>query len=365
MNLPNLLTLSRLAAIPVLMVLLLVRFPNHDQVAALIFLGASLTDTLDGRLARRNHQVTELGKFLDPLADKLFILSVMLVLVQSGQLAAWAVAVIFARELIITILRSVSAGQGRVISAAPLGKTKTVTQVGAVLLVILARPYPLLAGPSLALVLVAVVFTLWSGLDYLWRFRHVFTRIDPVLAAASQPVPQGGAPGTGSPVDPLAALVGERLRENGLTLALAESCTGGLVSKLVTDSPGSSNYFRGGVVAYTDEVKQVALDVKPELLQAHGAVSAETAQAMAEGVRKRLGADVGIAITGISGPGAEGTEKPVGLTYIWFAGPELSLGRRFVFDGDRWSNRRQAAEAALRLLLEQVLERQVPNPERA
>ena len=359
MNLPNLLTMSRLIAIPVLMVLLLVRFPNHDEVAALVFLAASLTDTMDGRLARRNHQVTELGKFLDPLADKLFILSVMLVLVQSGQLAAWVVAVIFARELIITILRSVSAGQGRVISAAPLGKTKTVTQVGAVLLVILDRPYPSLGGPALVLVAVAVLFTVWSGLDYLWRFRHVFTRIDPVLAAASRPVPQGGSPGSGSPVDPLAGEAGDRLRESGLTLALAESCTGGLVSKLVTDQPGSSAYFRGGVVSYTNDVKEALLGVPREILEAHGAVSAETAQAMAEGVRRRLGADVGIAVTGISGPGADGTDKPVGLTFIWFAGPGVSLGRRFAFEGDRWANRRQAAEAALRLLLEQVVEREV------
>ena len=358
MNLPNLLTISRLLAIPVLMGLLLIHFTNHDQIAALVFAAASLTDTLDGRLARRNHQVTELGKFLDPLADKLFILSVMLVLVQSGQLAAWVVAVIFARELIITILRSVSAGQGRVISAAPLGKTKTVTQVGAVLLVILARPYPVLATPALLVVAVAVVFTVWSGVDYLWRFRHVFTRIDPVLAAASMPVPQGGAPGPGSPVDPLAVQVGERLLESGLTIALAESCTGGLVAKLITDQPGSSAYFLGGIVSYTDAVKVDLLAVPEAVLRSHGAVSAETAQAMAEGARERLKADVAVAITGIAGPGADGTEKPVGLTFIWFAGPEASLGRRFVFEGDRWAIRRAAAEAALRLVLEQVVGRQ-------
>ena len=108
----------------------------------------------------------------------------------------------------------------------------------------------------------------------------------------------------------------------------------------------------------TDPVKVALLGVPEAVLRSHGAVSAETAQAMAEGARRRLKADVAIAITGIAGPGADGTEKPVGLTFVWFAGPHASLGRRFVFEGDRWGIRRAAAEAALRLLLEQVLERQ-------
>ena len=142
MNLPNALTASRLLAIPVLMVLLVARFQSHDQLAAAVFLAASLTDILDGNLARRCGQVTELGKFLDPLADKLFILSVLIVLVQEQELAAWVVVVIFGRELLITVLRSVSASAGHVIAATPFGKTKTVLQVAAVLLLILQRPYP-------------------------------------------------------------------------------------------------------------------------------------------------------------------------------------------------------------------------------
>src|SRR5436190_5258260 len=125
MNLPNALTASRLLAIPVLMVLLLGRFPGHDQVAAAVFLAASLTDTLDGNLARRRGQVTELGKFLDPLADKLFILSVLIALVQQAVLPAWVVVVIFSRELLITVLRSLRADRG-VVAATPFGKTKTV-----------------------------------------------------------------------------------------------------------------------------------------------------------------------------------------------------------------------------------------------
>src|SRR5438094_252747 len=131
MNIPNALTVSRLVAIPVLMALLLVSFPGHDQIAAALFILFSLTDTLDGELARRSGSVSDFGKFLDPLADKLFVLSVLIVLVQAGLVAAWVVLVIFSRELIITILRSVAASQGKVIAAAPPGKTKTVTQISA------------------------------------------------------------------------------------------------------------------------------------------------------------------------------------------------------------------------------------------
>src|SRR5919201_5960594 len=167
MNLPNLLTLGRLASIPALMVLLLFDFPFHDQIAALLFLAASLTDTLDGQLARRRHQVTELGKFLDPFVDKLFILSVLIVLVQDNKIPAWIVVVIFGRELLITVLRSVSAAQGHVIAATPWGKTKTVTQVGAVLVLILEQAYPVIAPAGYLAIGVAVVFTVLSGIDYL------------------------------------------------------------------------------------------------------------------------------------------------------------------------------------------------------
>jgi CDP-diacylglycerol--glycerol-3-phosphate 3-phosphatidyltransferase len=334
------------------MVLLLADFPRHDLIAAGVFLAASLTDTLDGNLARRRRQVTELGKFLDPLADKLFILSVLIVLVQLGALAAWIVVIIFGRELLITVLRSLSASQGRVISATPFGKTKTVSQVLAVLLLILQRPYPSLRFPASLVVGFAVAFTLLSGLDYLWRFRHVLQRAEgrqrPDRPLA---VPGGGAPGAESPVNPLVRRIGERLAARQLTVAVAESCTGGLLAAALTDQPGSSAYFQGGVVAYSNPVKKAVLGVPDELLETHGAVSAEVARAMAEGVRRLLLADLGLSVTGIAGPDADGSNKPVGLTHIWLAGEGPGEGRGFKFDGDRWENRRRAVDEALNLIL--------------
>jgi nicotinamide-nucleotide amidase len=352
-HLPNWLTLSRLVAIPVLMVLILTDFRYHDQIAAAVFVVASLTDTLDGNLARARGQVTELGKFLDPLADKLFILSVLIVLVQVRELAAWVVVVIFGRELLITVLRSLSASQGRVIAATPWGKTKTVSQVVAVLLLILQQPYPVLRPWATVVVGFAVAFTVLSGFDYLFRFRHVLLRTDaePRIVPA---VLGGGAPGAESPVDPRVRDLHERLGTAGLKLAVAESCTGGMLAAAITDQPGSSAYFTGGIVAYSNEVKQTLLGVPAELIRRYGAVSAEVAEAMAEGVRRRLGADIGVAVTGIAGPETDGSSKPVGLTHIWVDGPGGGEGRRFEFAGDRWTNRRAAVSEALQLLLARV-----------
>ena len=145
-------------------------------------------------------------------------------------------------------------------------------------------------------------------------------------------------------------LVLELFRQRRLTLATAESCTGGLVSTRLTSVPGSSDVFVGGVVAYSNDLKTGALGVPDEILSAHGAVSAETASAMAQGARMRLRADVGVSVTGIAGPGGGTAEKPVGLVYLCAAGPSGQMARDFVVTGDRETVRARAAVAALHLV---------------
>jgi nicotinamide-nucleotide amidase len=149
---------------------------------------------------------------------------------------------------------------------------------------------------------------------------------------------------------PVEELVLELCRERGLTLGTAESCTGGLVSTRLTSVPGSSDVFVGGVVAYSNDVKQTELGVPDEILSAHGAVSAQTAAAMAQGARTRLRADVGVSVTGIAGPGGGTPEKPVGLVYLCAAGPSGEIARDFVVTGDRETVRARAAVAALHLV---------------
>jgi nicotinamide-nucleotide amidase len=153
----------------------------------------------------------------------------------------------------------------------------------------------------------------------------------------------------------LEAATGALLRRRGRTLAVAESCTGGLLAERVTSVPGASEYFRGGVVAYADAAKTALLGVPRELLEAHGAVSVMVARAMAEGVRERLGADLGVATTGIAGPGGGSERKPVGLVCLALAHPEGTESGEFVFPFERDRHRALTTSVCLdwvrRLLL--------------
>ena len=144
--------------------------------------------------------------------------------------------------------------------------------------------------------------------------------------------------------------IGDMLRKRELSLATAESCTGGLVSHRITNISGSSDYYKGGVIAYTNEVKAQILLVHDALLADKGAVSAECARAMAEGVRALLDGDIGIATTGIAGPTGGTPDKPVGLVYIALATKDYIYHERHIFHGDRGGNKRKAAEAALVML---------------
>jgi PncC family amidohydrolase len=160
--------------------------------------------------------------------------------------------------------------------------------------------------------------------------------------------------------DALAELVtlAGRLQEvcvrDGVTVATAESCTGGLVAHVLTEVPGSSGYVLGGIVSYSDAVKIAELGVPREQLAAHGAVSAQVAVAMAEGVRSRLGSDLGVGITGVAGPDGGSAEKPVGLVYVAVAGLGPSDVRRFHWPGDRHQNKVDSARAAVEMLLERA-----------
>jgi len=150
----------------------------------------------------------------------------------------------------------------------------------------------------------------------------------------------------------LAGQVGAALRERGLTLAAAESCTGGWVCQAVTDIPGSSAWFDRGFVTYTNAAKQELLGVPHAVLAGHGAVSEQTVRAMAAGALRNSGADCALAVSGIAGPGGATADKPVGT--VWFAWQPrggVCLARREQFDGDRRAVRRQATATALRGIL--------------
>lgn len=150
--------------------------------------------------------------------------------------------------------------------------------------------------------------------------------------------------------DTMESVVGRMLLVRGLTISLAESCTGGLIAKLLTDLPGSSGYLMYGVVSYSNEAKVKLLGVSAATLKKYGAVSGETAGEMAAGVRNIGGTDLALSVTGIAGPGGGTAEKPVGLVYIGFAAGDHVDARKFLFPGDRDTVRRQTANAALNMI---------------
>jgi CDP-diacylglycerol---glycerol-3-phosphate 3-phosphatidyltransferase len=199
LNLPNALTLGRIFLVPLLVVVLLTKFEGRlifgvrkELVGAAIFGLASLTDWLDGYLARRRKQITTLGQLLDPLADKLLITAALVSLVQMDLAPAWMVAVILGREFLVTVLRSIAHARGVVIAASPLGKFKMASQVIAILLLILGRDHLQQFFVLGRLTLwVAVVTAVASGMDYYRRFNHVLTgsrKPEVVSVVAVQPI---------------------------------------------------------------------------------------------------------------------------------------------------------------------------------
>ncbi|MDR3644248.1 MAG: CDP-diacylglycerol--glycerol-3-phosphate 3-phosphatidyltransferase [Clostridia bacterium] len=177
MNTPNKLTVLRICLVPLFMVfLLLPQIPAHILLAAICFASASLTDLLDGSLARKNNQITNFGKFLDPLADKLLVTSALVCFVQMGLASAWIAMIIIAREFLVTSLRLIAAGSGTVIAANIWGKTKTVSQIVAIIAILLfnlfgAAPAPL-ALTGQILLWIAAALTIISGIQYVWAYRE-------------------------------------------------------------------------------------------------------------------------------------------------------------------------------------------------
>ena len=188
LNLPNLLTLARVAAIPVVMVLMLSDSRSSGMWAAFIFTIAAITDFVDGWLARKWQVVTVLGKFLDPLADKLIVMAALIMLIPLDRVPAWAVFMILAREMIVTGLRSIASSEGIVIDASELGKYKTIYQMVAIPGLMLHYDFYWFFGLEWSVFhvnahnfgifffYIALVLTMWSGIDYLRKFFRVFAR---------------------------------------------------------------------------------------------------------------------------------------------------------------------------------------------
>ncbi|RDY26850.1 CDP-diacylglycerol--glycerol-3-phosphate 3-phosphatidyltransferase [Romboutsia weinsteinii] len=176
MNLPNKLTLFRIFLIPVFIIMMLSNIESKYLISCIIFIVASITDAMDGHIARKHNLVTDFGKFMDPLADKLLVIAALTCMIEVGLVPAWMVIIIVSRELTVSILRAIAAADGKVIAASGGGKIKTITQMLSVVVLLLGAQYNnstiLLVGG--VLILVATLITLYSGFEYLYKNKELF-----------------------------------------------------------------------------------------------------------------------------------------------------------------------------------------------
>ncbi len=377
----NIVTLTRILLVPVFVVALLSPWPQwlsfwpeadlwKPWLAAFLFTILACTDALDGYLARSRGEVTNFGKFMDPLADKILVAAALLALVELQMLPSWVALVILVREFIVSGLRMVAASQGIVIAASWYGKAKTVSQIIAILLFIV-KGSPLLLDLHHAMgdvlycvswfaMIVALVLTVLSMLDYFVKSKDVLGFGSGAKRASdSFFITETTTRGTDetAAISALAASVIAAAVEKGITLSTAESCTGGLIAGSLTGVAGSSQVVEGGVVSYSNEVKNEVLKVSEDDLRRHGAVSSVVAEEMALGSRTLLGTDVAVSVTGVAGPGGGTDEKPVGT--VWF-GVSSSAGTHSEvrhFEGDRDAVRAQTVVHALELFAITITER--------
>ncbi len=367
----NVITIVRILLVPVFVAALLAPWPEwfgmnaafsndwKSIIAAAIFVLISCTDWLDGYLARSRNEVTDFGKFMDPLADKILVAAALIALVELGALPTWVVLIILAREFIVSGVRMMAASKGVVIAASMLGKFKTVFQMIAIVLFTIKDSHMIgdfsvaiadrLWVVSWIVMLIAVGLTIASMLDYLVKARDIIG-LGPQRGEEGAASAEGAADVEGSPSP--AALVVDRARERGLTIATAESLTGGLIGAALTEVPGSSDVFLGGVMSYASAVKHSMLGVSDEVIEGAGVVSEACAIQMAEGARSALSASLAVSVTGIAGPGGAEPGKPVGTVWMGVSTSEGTAARLFTFAGGRDDVRKQTVDAALAALLE-------------
>lgn len=360
----NIVTLVRICLVPVFVAALVSPWPYwlglpqfaevKSLVAAGIFILVSCTDWLDGYLARSRGEVTDFGKFMDPLADKILVTAALLALIELAALPSWIVLIILAREFIVSGVRMMAASAGVVIAASWYGKFKTVFQMIAVVLFTI-QDNPLVVGIhasfgdwlwvlSWVVMSIALVLTVVSMLDYIAKARHLIGLESKTERAARQVA----SPEVSSQeLTSLAKSVLGAARLTGATLGTAESLTGGLIAAELTAIPGSSDVVRGGIASYASQIKSDVLGVSESLITNKGVVSVEVASAMAEGVKRALGCDVAIAVTGIAGPAGAEPNKPVGTVCFALNAFDKIETWECHFEGSREQVRRQTVRCAL------------------
>lgn len=365
----NIVTLVRILLVPVFFVAFVSPWPDwfpdwneaemlKPWLAALLFVVLACTDALDGYLARSRGEVTNFGKFMDPLADKILVAAALLALCELQILPAWVALVILTREFIVSGLRMLAASEGVVVAASWYGKAKTVFQIIAIVMFIIKDSHPFISDPTVEttfyiiswiFMIIALVLTVVSMLDYLAKCRGIlrFSYTDEQGDPQSKNDEQMK---TDERIETLAQRVIALATDKKALLATAESCTGGLIAGALTSVPHSSVVVQGGIISYSNDVKRCELGVSGSDLESHGAVSEPVALQMAQGARMKLSTTLAVSVTGVAGPGGGSEEKPVGTVWFGIASPAGTKAEVRHFTGDRSTVRVQTVSHALELL---------------
>lgn len=455
----NIVTMTRIFFIPLFMLVALGdpayyggwQEMGRSIAAGVVFLLLSLTDGIDGYLARSRNEVSTFGKLIDPIADKVLVMAAFLVLVQQGVTPAWMALVVVTREFLISGLRMLAASRSLIIAASWSGKAKTATTIVALALNLFSPAFAsvsphwieLWMGIATFAMWVAIILTIASGVEYFVKCWSVFKpkvvtqeRLDDQGSQASQAhhlteeVLSTKEPHTSESMQLIKDVEGnqvckkslvaesnkesqeklgscenqcsqvsqtsqesrdeqrfqlnhnitspmthfsgneecareifalshqiiEEARRQHVTLATAESCTAGMVSAALTEVPGASLVFNGGIISYTNAVKERLLCVDDKILndETQGAVSTTAAQQMAQGALNQMASSLAVSVTGMAGPTSNEPQHPVGQVFIGLAyrdGQKSAIDvHEFRFEGDRNQIRAQATRAALRSL---------------
>lgn len=331
----NIVTMIRIILVPFFVVILITKWPtwldpsgNIDFIRPWIALGIfvilSITDFLDGYLARSKNQVTNFGKFMDPLADKILVFAALISLVELTVLPSWIVLIILMREFIVSGLRMLAASKGVVIAASWYGKAKTVTQLFAIILFILKESLSLSGANEIAnplyivawvMMIIALLLTIISMIDYIKNSMIVFKNNDDIKIKLKKII--------------------NNAKKKNLKIGCAESLTGGRLSSLFTSVSGASEVFNGCIVAYSYEAKAKLLNIDKNKLDKYGAVNEQTAISMAKGTLKKLNCDIAASTTGIAGPNSDEFNTPVGTVYIAIATKNKTYAKQLKLKGNR------------------------------
>lgn len=339
MNIPNRLTILRTILIPVFVAIYFIdTIPYNDVIALSIYIAACITDFLDGAIARRNNLITNFGKFLDPLADKLLVNTALICFVATpdNPIPLWVVLVIIARDFIINGVRLVASDNGVVIAADYWGKIKTTFQMIMVSFLIINLDNPVINVIEYILIYTSAALTIISLLDCIIKNAGVLI---------SAPVTDKSGK---------AENIVNILSNNSKTITFAESCTGGLLCASLIDIAGSSSVIKESIITYCDESKIKRLGVSEDILNKFTAASEQVATIMAEGAKNKTGADIAVSVTGVAGPDSAYNGIAAGTVFIGISKDNNSTAYEYHFKGNRNEVRAQAVNSALDLILNKI-----------